>query len=143
MAKLASSLPMRSIFPCSSRFMGWAASKKAKRMLEEPPLMVKTLGMGFKPSRDFNTLAQPRACGRTNTYTRTCALTSAYDRPSGRRQLLKFTIQQKCHSSFGNKSLRAGRGPEAGVRGIPSPFIKIYERGWDTPHPSFLRLLRV
>jgi hypothetical protein len=25
---------------------------------------------------------------------------------------------------------------EAGVRGIPSPFIKIYERGWDTPHPS-------
>jgi hypothetical protein len=25
---------------------------------------------------------------------------------------------------------------EAGVRGIPSPFIKIYERGRDTPHPS-------
>jgi hypothetical protein len=22
------------------------------------------------------------------------------------------------------------------VRGIPSPFIKIYERGRDTPHPS-------
>jgi hypothetical protein len=25
---------------------------------------------------------------------------------------------------------------EAGVRGIPSPFIKIYERGRDTPHPG-------
>jgi hypothetical protein len=25
---------------------------------------------------------------------------------------------------------------EAGVRGIPSPFIKIYERGRDTPHAS-------
>jgi hypothetical protein len=24
------------------------------------------------------------------------------------------------------------------VRGIPSPFIKIYERGRDTPHPSLL-----
>ena len=22
------------------------------------------------------------------------------------------------------------------MRGIPSPFIKIYERGWDTPYPS-------
>src|SRR6202041_3904839 len=30
---------------------------------------------------------------------------------------------------------------EAGVRGIPSPFIKIYERGRDTPHPSLLPLL--
>jgi hypothetical protein len=27
------------------------------------------------------------------------------------------------------------------VRGIPSPFIKIYERGWDTPHPSLLPLV--
>jgi hypothetical protein len=27
------------------------------------------------------------------------------------------------------------------VRGIPSPFIKIYERGRDTPHPSLLPLL--
>ena len=25
--------------------------------------------------------------------------------------------------------------------GIPSPFIKIYERGRDTPHPSLLPLL--
>jgi hypothetical protein len=25
---------------------------------------------------------------------------------------------------------------EAGVRGLPSPFIKIYERGRETPHPS-------
>jgi hypothetical protein len=24
------------------------------------------------------------------------------------------------------------------VRGIPSPFIKIYERGRDTPHPGLL-----
>jgi hypothetical protein len=30
---------------------------------------------------------------------------------------------------------------EAGVRGIPSPFIKIYKRGRDTPHPSLLPLL--
>jgi hypothetical protein len=30
---------------------------------------------------------------------------------------------------------------EAGVRGIPSPFIKIYERGRDTPHPSLCPLL--
>jgi hypothetical protein len=27
------------------------------------------------------------------------------------------------------------------VRGIPSPFIKIYERGRDTPHPSLHPLL--
>jgi hypothetical protein len=27
------------------------------------------------------------------------------------------------------------------VRGIPSPFIKIYERGRDTPHPGLLPLL--
>jgi hypothetical protein len=27
------------------------------------------------------------------------------------------------------------------VRGIPSPFIKIYKRGRDTPHPSLLPLL--
>src|ERR1700677_326024 len=40
-----------------------------------------------------------------------------------------------------NKSLRGSRGPEAGVRGIPSPFIKIYERGRDTPHPSLRPLL--
>src|ERR1700678_1689547 len=39
------------------------------------------------------------------------------------------------------KSFRGRRGPEAGVRGIPSPFIKIYERGRDTPHPSLLPLL--
>src|ERR1700721_1913642 len=44
-------------------------------------------------------------------------------------------------SSPANKSLRGSRGPEAGVRGIPSPFIKIYERGRDTPHPSLPPLL--
>ena len=27
------------------------------------------------------------------------------------------------------------------MRGIPSPFIKIYERGRDTPHPSLCPLL--
>jgi hypothetical protein len=37
------------------------------------------------------------------------------------------------------KSLRSERGPQAGVRGIPSPFIKIYERGRDTPHPGLWR----
>src|SRR6202789_3408742 len=35
----------------------------------------------------------------------------------------------------GNNPLRADRGPEAGVRAIPSPFIKIYERGRDSPYP--------
>jgi len=30
---------------------------------------------------------------------------------------------------------------EVGVRGLPSPFIKIYERGRETPHPD-LRPLR-
>src|SRR6202789_3036695 len=44
-------------------------------------------------------------------------------------------------SSPANKSLRGSRGPGAGVRGIPSPFIKIYKRGRDTPHPSFLPLV--
>src|ERR1700723_4388682 len=42
-------------------------------------------------------------------------------------------------ASPANKPLRGGsRGPEAGGRGIPSPFIKIYERGRDTPHPDLL-----
>src|ERR1700729_3908580 len=40
-------------------------------------------------------------------------------------------------STPSNKSLRGSRGPEAGVRGIPSPFINLDERGRDTPHPSF------
>src|ERR1700678_1775179 len=40
-----------------------------------------------------------------------------------------------------NKSLRGSRGPEAGVRGIPPPFINLDERGRDTPHPSLLPLL--
>src|SRR5580692_5464248 len=44
-------------------------------------------------------------------------------------------------SSPANKSLRGSRGPEAGVRGLPSPFIKIYERGRETPHPSLLPLV--
>ena len=40
------------------------------------------------------------------------------------------------------KSFRGGsRGPETGVRGIPSPFIDLDERGRDTPHPSLLPLL--
>jgi hypothetical protein len=30
---------------------------------------------------------------------------------------------------------------EGGVRGIPPPFIKIYERGRDTPHPTLCPLL--
>src|ERR1700723_3090084 len=45
-------------------------------------------------------------------------------------------------STSSRKSFRGGsRGPETGVRGIPSPFIKIYERGRDTPHPSLPPLL--
>src|SRR6202522_987971 len=39
-----------------------------------------------------------------------------------------------------NKFLRGERGPTAGVRGIPSPFINLDERGRDTPHPSLLPL---
>src|ERR1700733_7624939 len=35
-------------------------------------------------------------------------------------------------------SLLGSRGPEAGVRGIPSPFINLDERGRDTPPPSLL-----
>jgi hypothetical protein len=35
-----------------------------------------------------------------------------------------------------NKSLRGGRGLEAGVRGMPSPFINLDERGRHTPHPG-------
>jgi hypothetical protein len=44
-------------------------------------------------------------------------------------------------SSPSNKSLRGSRGPKAGVRGIPSPFINLDERGRDTPHPSLLPLV--
>jgi histidine ammonia-lyase len=42
-----------------------------------------------------------------------------------------------------NKSLLGSRGPEAGVRGLPSPFINLDERGRETPHPSLLPLLPV
>ena len=38
-----------------------------------------------------------------------------------------------------NKVLPRYEWKEAGVRGIPSPFIKIYERGRDTPHTSLWR----
>src|ERR1700721_4437113 len=44
-------------------------------------------------------------------------------------------------SSSAIKSFRTNRGPEAGVRGIPSPFINLDERGRDTPYPSLLPLL--
>src|ERR1700678_1714661 len=45
-------------------------------------------------------------------------------------------------SSPANKSLLGGSsGPETGVRGIPSPFINLDERGRDTPHPSLLPLV--
>src|SRR6202789_740529 len=40
-----------------------------------------------------------------------------------------------------NESLLGSRGPKAGVRGIPSPFINSDERGRDTPHPCLLPLL--
>src|ERR1700678_2263958 len=45
-------------------------------------------------------------------------------------------------STSSRNFLRGGsRGPETGVRGIPSPFINLDERGRDTPHPSLLPLL--
>src|ERR1700679_1238322 len=40
-----------------------------------------------------------------------------------------------------NKSFRTDRGPEAGGRGMPSPFINLDERGRHTPPPSFLPLV--
>src|SRR6202789_353675 len=40
-----------------------------------------------------------------------------------------------------NKSFRGGRATEAGVRGLPSPFINLDERGRETPHPSLLPLV--
>src|SRR6202041_1724467 len=51
-----------------------------------------------------------------------------------------------CISSVGsrspsNKSLRGSRGPEVGVRGMPSPFINLDERGRHTPHPNLLPLV--
>src|ERR1700677_1060359 len=39
------------------------------------------------------------------------------------------------------KSLRGSRAPKAGVRGLPSPFINLDERGRETPHPTLLPLL--
>src|ERR1700678_3820319 len=44
-------------------------------------------------------------------------------------------------STPANKSLRADRGQEAGVRGIPSPLTNLNERGRDPPPPSLLPLL--
>src|SRR6202789_642384 len=44
-------------------------------------------------------------------------------------------------NSPANKPSRGSRGPEAGVRGIPPPFINLDERGRDTPHASLLPLL--
>src|ERR1700678_3235178 len=44
-------------------------------------------------------------------------------------------------SSPANKSSRGSRAPEAGVRGLPSPFINLDERGRDTPHASLLPLM--
>src|ERR1700677_2052697 len=50
-------------------------------------------------------------------------------------------LHGKKSSSPANKSLRGSRGPKAGVRGIPSPFINLDERGRDAPHPSLPPLL--
>jgi hypothetical protein len=44
-------------------------------------------------------------------------------------------------SSLANESLRSSRGPEAGVGGIPFPFMNLDERERDTPHPSLLPLV--
>src|ERR1700678_4549946 len=44
-------------------------------------------------------------------------------------------------SSPANKSLRGSRAPEAGVRGLASPFINLDEKGRETPHTSLLPLL--
>src|ERR1700722_2291762 len=53
----------------------------------------------------------------------------------------RSTGRRRKPSSPANRSLRGSRGPEVGVRGMPSPFIKIYERGRHTPHPNLLPLL--
>src|SRR6202021_3109199 len=79
------------------------------------------------PDHDFRDAEQPRALKRV--------LARLFDSSASLQRTLTA-------SSPANKSLRGGsRGPETGVRGIPSPFIKIYERGRDTPHPSLPPLL--
>jgi hypothetical protein len=60
----------------------------------------------------------------------------------GRPCLKIGTARARNLSSPATKSLRGSRGPEAGVRGIPSPFINLDERGRDTPHASLLPLCR-
>src|ERR1700733_2976428 len=62
-------------------------------------------------------------------------------RDSTRGERLTICADVRHPSSPANKSLRGSRGPEAGVRGIPSPFIKIYVRGRYTPPPSLLPLV--
>src|SRR3984885_4224155 len=62
-------------------------------------------------------------------------------RDSTRGERLTICADVRHPSSPANKSLRGSRGPEAGVRGIPSPFINLDERGRDTPHPSLLPLV--
>src|ERR1700723_2239188 len=62
-------------------------------------------------------------------------------RDSTRGERLTICADVRHPSSPANKSLRGSRGPEAGVRGIPSPFINLDERGRDTPHPSLLPLI--
>src|ERR1700679_2058466 len=45
-------------------------------------------------------------------------------------------MRGSCSNDLANKSLRGYRAPELGVRGIPSPFINLDERGRDTPYPQ-------
>src|SRR6202021_1507221 len=76
------------------------------------------------------------SCGCASRPTRRCCAKRSY--ASG------DSLKPGCSnepSISSRKSLRSKRGPQAGVRGIPSPFIKIYERGRDTPHPSLLPLV--
>src|SRR6202789_1887990 len=44
-------------------------------------------------------------------------------------------------STPSRKSFRGSRGPEVGVRGMPSPFINLDERGRHTPHSNLLPLM--
>src|ERR1700678_2128346 len=62
-------------------------------------------------------------------------------RDSTRGERLTICVDVRHPSSPANKSLRGSRGPEAGVRGIPPPFINLDEGGRDTPHPSLLPLV--
>ena len=96
---------------------------------------------GTSPTvRGLNLFSTERSHGRvTSLYGILPAI--GYALGAAERRRLTICADVRHSSRQANKSLRGNRGPEAGVRGLPSPFIKIYERGRETPHHSLLPLL--